>query len=73
MLTKNDLKDIEGIVQKNIKAGFRDFYESIFESYANKNEEEHEEIRKELAEIKEFVKDHEHRLDKVEVLTAIKN
>jgi len=80
MLTKGDLKHIEDIVQKNIKAGFRDFFESIFEPYVNRNEDEHEEIRKEMrgmkrevTEIKEFIKDHEHRIEKVEAVSAIKN
>ncbi|MBI4096971.1 MAG: hypothetical protein HY428_00965 [Candidatus Levybacteria bacterium] len=73
MLTRSDLKQIEGIVSKSIKAAFADFYESIFEPNAERNEREHAEIRKDLVEIKEHIKDHSKRLEKVEALTALKN
>ncbi len=91
MLTKKDLQQIDEIVQKrnteSIKAAFRDFYDNIFEPYANKNEREHEQMVKEMksmkkeihglkdetSEIKEYVKDHEKRLTRVEDLTSIKN
>lgn len=78
------IKDLENrivdTIQKTIKAAFADFYESIFEPYAERNEREHGEIRKELkgireemCEIKEHIKDHDSRLGKVEALTALKN
>lgn len=87
MLTKNDLQQIEEIMQRNIKSAFRDFYDNIFEPYANKNEREHIEMVREMksmkkeinglkddtTEIKEFIKDHEKRITHLESVTAIKN
>jgi len=84
MLTKKDLEQVEEIVQRNInnsiKSAFRDFYDTIFEPYANKNEREHAEMVKEIKavkrdteELKEHVKDHSKRLTHLEALTPAKN
>lgn len=80
MLTKKDLQQVEEIVQRSIKTAFQDFYNNIFEPYANNNEREHAQmvkeiiaVKKDTEEIKEHVKDHEKRLRHVEDLTSIKN
>jgi len=73
-------KRLDGNVKEIVKTAFQDFYDNIFEPYANKNEKEHEQmvkeikaIKKDTEEIKEHVKDHDKRLRQVEDLTSIKN
>lgn len=91
MLTANDLTQIEVIVQrvvqKNIKDGFQDFYEHIFEPFATGTEErfeqnlqQHKEIvievkalKHEVGEIKEYVKDHDKRINNLESSVVTKN
>lgn len=71
MLTKNDLKQIEGI----IKTAFTDFYDGIFEPYVERNEKEHKEIiielRESRAELVEHIKDREKRITKLERVTGV--
>ena len=63
MLTKDDLKQIEEIVQKSIeikvkpiiKSAFQDFYDNIFEPHATQSVRHHEEIVKEIKGLKKEV------------------
>ena len=60
MLTKKDIDQIDELFQRRlekdvkeiIKSAFQDFYNNIFEPYANKNEKEHAQIVKEMKAVK---------------------
>ncbi len=84
MLTKKDLTQVGDLVEKkinkSIKAAFQDFYDSIFEPYINKNEGEHEEmikeiklLRKDTDEIRDYVKDHDKRIENLENTSSVRN
>lgn len=95
MLSKDDLEQIDALLQKRInkdgkdiiKNAFSDFYENIFEPYANKNEGEHKQfvnemismkqeikgLKDETSEIKEFIKDHDKRIELLEMANSTKN
>ncbi len=80
MLTKKDLGQIQNIIDRSIKNAFQDFYDSIFEPYINKNEGEHEEmikeiklLRKDTDEIKNYVKDHDKRIENLENIPSVRN
>ena len=80
MLTKKDLGQIQNIIDRSIKNAFQDFYDSIFELYINKNEGEHEEmikeiklLRKDTDEIKNYVKDHDKRIENLENIPSVRN
>lgn len=80
MLTKKDLDQINEAIQKGVKAGFEEFYTTIFEPYVNRNEQQHEQIVEEMItmkkgiaglqedmnEVKEHMKDHDTRINKLE-------
>lgn len=88
-ILKNRIReDVPGIVRTQIredvpgivKAAFQDFYDNVFEPYADKNEREHEQIvqeikaiKKDTEEIKEHIKDHEKRITHLENVSTIKN
>lgn len=90
MLNKKDLKVTEDRLEKSIKEtrnslmvsmekaikdGFSDFYESIFLPQAERNDKEHQEIKSEIRSMKEdigeYIKDHEKRITKLESVTGI--
>jgi hypothetical protein len=80
MLTKDDLKQINNIVQEAIKQGFLEFYDGFFEPYATKNENEHLELKEHIIkleegvdEVKEYIKDHDQRIEKLEAITPLNN
>ena len=84
MLTKKDLTQVGDLVEKkinkSIKAAFQDFYDSIFEPYINKNEGEHEEmikeiklLRKDTDGIRDYVKDHDKRIENLENTSSVRN
>jgi len=62
-------------MEKAIKDGFSDFYESIFLPQAEQNDKEHQEIKSEIRSMKEdigeYIKDHEKRITKLEHATGI--
>jgi len=71
---------VEKKINKSIKAAFQDFYDSIFEPYINKNEGEHEEmikeiklLRKDTDEIRDYVKDHDKRIENLENTSSVRN
>ncbi len=73
-------KIIDARVPKIIKSAFQEFYDSIFEPYVNKNEKEHSEmigeiklLRKDTDEIREYVRDHDQRLETLETATSSRN
>jgi hypothetical protein len=55
MLTKEDLEQIETIVQVNITvaitAAFQDFYDNVFEPHVNQSTREHKEILQEIKKL----------------------
>jgi hypothetical protein len=80
MLTKQDLQQVEEIVQRNIKSAFQEFIESIFEPYVARNENHHEQIVKEITaikkdtvEIKGQLRNHQNRIERLEDIASIKN
>ncbi len=78
MLTKKDLSEIDGLMQKRVKklisSALQEFYETLLLPYFDHNEKDHAEIKKGLMESKEelveYVKDQENRIRKLEVITA---
>lgn len=82
MLTKKDLKETEehlekrlgAKIEKVIKDAFSDFYDNIFAPYVERNEKDHDEIKKEMRkgreELNEYIKDHENRVRKLEVISG---
>lgn len=80
MLTKTDLQNIDKLIQKRVKSaisdGFAEFYEKIFQPFMERNDQEHEEMAKNnmkehektREEIGEYIKDHEKRIRKTEVI-----
>lgn len=60
-------------MDKRLKDSFKDFYENLLLPYFEHNEKDHREMKRDLEEIKEHVKDHEKRLQKVEAITSINN
>lgn len=82
MLTKTDETKIanivEGIVQKSIKTAFQDFYDNIFEPFANKiengfqaNDKQHVELKERISLIDEHLLNHEKRITKLEIINKI--
>ncbi len=81
MLTKADLKNIDGLIQKRLKSGLIEFYETLIMPYFEHNEKDHKEMRKEHNEIREelkeglqeiggYMKNYEKRIGKLEAITA---
>ena len=73
-------KVIDARVPKIIKSAFQDFFETIFAPYVEKNEQVHKEmigeiksLRKDTDEIKNYVKDHDSRIEALEAATSIRN
>ena len=80
MLDKKDFSTIESLIQKNLKNALTEFFETLILPYFEKNEKDHEEMRKTLdshdAELDRIFRkleknedDHEeifHRLDRIE-------
>ena len=80
MLTKKDLSQIEEITKKSINEAFHDFYDNIFEPSVEKNDRQHKEVvteimymKKDMDDIKEYIKDHDDRIKNLETIIRVKN
>lgn len=80
MLTKRDLEQIATVVQVNIKEAFQDFYDNIFEPHVTQSAQDHREIvnairglQSEMGEVKEYIKDHDERIERLEHQPIVKN
>ena len=69
MLDKKDLHEVNSLMQKNLE----DFYEKFLVPYFDHNEKEHKltrgSVKEQVEELKEYVKDHEKRIRKLEIIT----
>lgn len=63
MLNKKDLSCIEELIQKNLKNGLREFFETLILPYFDHNEKDHDEMKKILRKHDERFDSHDKRFD----------
>lgn len=68
-------KEMDKRLDVKFKEAFREFYETLLLPYFEHNEKEHKEIREEIrtqvGELKEYIKDHEKRISKLESIASV--
>lgn len=74
------VRELKSAIDKSIKNAFAEFFETISALYVEKNEGEHREmigeiraLRKDTDEIRDYVKDHDKRIDHLETASSVKN
>lgn len=81
MLTKKDLEMIDEIMQKRIgqdvpkfiNAAFEDFYDHIFEPFATQNQQQHQELVREIKKLQKREEEHDKRIKDLEKTAKFKN
>ena len=74
MLDLKDIKTIDKMMKENITDALSEFFERIlvpyFDHEHNQNQKEHKRLEDKIDIITEYVKDHEKRISKLEVITS---